>query len=217
MIFRITRRRVIAALVLVAVVAGAFVGGRASVVRSTKVVHTVGAPSRPTTTVEVITPWTVDGTISKNLSVTSATGYCWTGSLAVNDSQAWRCMAGNDIFDPCFAPVAEPEGSPEVACMATPWGGVVRLRLTKALPYALGDSGSGAANPDWAIELANHDRCVVSTGANGELGGIALVYYCQSGASAGSLDTKSEPWTIEYLRKDGDVFQQVDIRLAWAG
>src|SRR5215831_8642310 len=29
-------------------------------------------------------------------------GDCWTESIAVDRPEAWRCAAGNAIYDPCF-------------------------------------------------------------------------------------------------------------------
>jgi hypothetical protein len=31
-------------------------------------------------------------------------GYCWTSSNISTNPAAWRCMSGNYIYDPCFAP-----------------------------------------------------------------------------------------------------------------
>jgi hypothetical protein len=33
----------------------------------------------------------------------TVTGYCWTSSNATDRTDAWRCMTGNYIYDPCFA------------------------------------------------------------------------------------------------------------------
>ena len=44
-------------------------------------------------------------------------GGCWTESIAVTRSGAWRCMVNNGISDPCFA---IPEKRDQLVCGADP-------------------------------------------------------------------------------------------------
>jgi hypothetical protein len=44
-------------------------------------------------------------------------GNCWTNSIAVNRSDAWRCMLGNRIYDPCFEATGQTR---QVICGANP-------------------------------------------------------------------------------------------------
>ena len=60
-------------------------------------------------------------------------GLCWTESIAVTRSGAWRCMVGNGINDPCFTIPAKQD---ELVCGANPalkTDGFV-VKLTKPLP-----------------------------------------------------------------------------------
>jgi hypothetical protein len=59
------------------------------------------------------------------------TGYCWTSSNNSTSSAAWRCMAGNNIYDPCYAPT---HSTHVVYCMTGPGSKkLVAMSLTKPL------------------------------------------------------------------------------------
>jgi hypothetical protein len=197
----------------------AFVVGRQT--SSTSTQSALHLPAQ--TDVKFATPWTSKGTLSSEEKIKShVTGSCWTGSQAVHDSDAWRCTAGNFIYDPCFAPQELPQGfSPvtDVACLYAPWQEVVMMHQTKPLPFASpspADGGNGPS-PDWALQLSTGDRCLGSTGMNAELAGVWLTYSCTSGALAGALNTHTEPWTVEYYRRGSDVLYEVGVSIAWGG
>jgi hypothetical protein len=92
-------------------------------------------------------------------------GSCWTGSLAAQRAGAYRCMAGNSIYDPCFAPVdtdaaACPQGDP-----AANRG--ILLRLTSPLPQppeAWQNPPDPAHPVPWYMELAGDGACGMLTG-----------------------------------------------------
>jgi len=215
------RARGVAILALVIVAVGAFFGGRASVAKTPS--PTAAGSAAPDalvrhTIVEVFAPWRLNGSVSAGVTVVKRlSGSCWTGSIAVDDRQVWRCMSSDGILDPCFAPG---EVNPvELACDPEPWNGhVTLLRLTSALPMAAANpvNSSGPA-VGWAIELSDGDRCFVSTGANADVDGVLLLYYCASGNSAGPLNRQSEPWTVDYYPTGSDVLKPADVRVAWAG
>src|SRR5260370_20647467 len=60
-------------------------------------------------------------------------GSCWTESIAVGRSGAWRCMVGNSISDPCFGIPANPCELVFGANPALKTGGFV-VKLTRPLP-----------------------------------------------------------------------------------
>ncbi len=81
-------------------------------------------------------------------------GSCWTTSIASNRPDAFRCNAGNTIYDPCFRIRASLVGCPTNAVSSRG----VYLTVT-SLP-ANGDHGNGA----WAMELSNARYCTMITG-----------------------------------------------------
>ena len=131
------------------------------------------------------------------------------------DPDVWRCMSGNEILDPCFA-----DGTTVLACDPQPWNGkVTLLRLTRALPVAAANPRDHPGSPPagWAIQLGNGDRCFLGTGANGEVSGVPLVYYCDSGNAAGppghefsAVDSRVPAASLGALRP-------VPVTIAWAG
>jgi hypothetical protein len=116
-------------------------------------------------------------------------GYCWTESIAVSRSGAWRCMIGNSIADPCFS-IAEL--SDAVVCGANPAtsdAGFL-LRLTKPLPPT-----NGVALPPpspWMVVLAigggqvpgpyamppPKTFCSALTGTSPIVDGLAVPFLC---------------------------------------
>lgn len=87
----------------------------------------------------------------------SVAGYCWTDSIAVDRADAFRCMVGDSIYDPCFV-----SGSSRVACpsdLVKDQGTVIKL--TKALPPR--SSGQPTDNA-WAFELQSGALCQIGTG-----------------------------------------------------
>lgn len=83
-------------------------------------------------------------------------GHCWTNSIASRRSDAFRCMVGNEIYDPCFSIDAK-----KVACPTDPVSNSgVRIVLTRPLPEA---NAGGTHNP-WMMQLANGAKCSAGTG-----------------------------------------------------
>ena len=173
------------------------------------------SPSR--TAIDVYVPWGPDGTLSPKVTITThSSGYCWIGSIATTDRAAWRCLSSNSIYDPCIAP-AYAAAAKQVICVDSPWTGAIALQLTQPLPLEAANKATGSGlNANWALELANGQRCVVGTGANSIVGGIPLDYYCGSGGFAGGLVTSEQPWTVEYLPPGADTLRSVPIAAAWA-
>lgn len=178
------------------------------------------APSSTQTMVRVFVPWRPNGSLSSGISVVKrVSGSCWTGSIAVDEQNAWRCVASNEILDPCFAPKFS-ANVVDLACDPAPWNGkVVLLRLTKVLPLSEANPVNSTVSTarSWAIELVNDDKCFLGTGANAAIDDVQMVYYCASGSAAGPLDVGHEPWTVEYEKQGTDFLQPMDVSVAWSG
>jgi hypothetical protein len=155
-------------------------------------------------------------------------GTCWTPSIAVMRPDAWRCMVGNEIFDPCF----EIEGAEGVLCGADPAEGKpgFRLNLTEPLPGAESQTNSPPAphNGGWLVQLEDGTLCSPVTGASGLLDGKIITYYCKSRQKGvevsllGDLDASSPLWTAEKatysLQSSGPKLlrsQRVPVKTVW--
>jgi hypothetical protein len=144
----------------------------------------------------LFSPWTFDG-LRHNLSVSEhVSGSCWENSLSSNRPDAWRCMAGNMIHDPCFS------GSPRadtVACIDGPFShSVVLMTLAKALGTSSGTPGF--TGKPWALKLSNGSKCSFASGATGVIAGMRLNYYCDNKSWVlGEPDRSSPVWTVLYV------------------
>lgn len=112
------------------------------------------APSPVSTRVTVFIPSTFT-------PIQVETGYCWVGSIASDRADAFRCMSGNAIHDPCFAFGL----GTAVACPVDPQAGrMVLMVLTKPLPTGKDANRPGLAPTPWWGLLAGGGFCGVATG-----------------------------------------------------
>src|SRR5271167_1789426 len=124
-------------------------------------------------------------------------GSCFSGSDTSVRSDAWRCLVGNSLLDPCFS---SPHVPGLVICPnADPRSGV-EIRLTRPLPRSFANHGvPSAANQPWALELFNGAHCALSSGASSVVGGTRLNYFCPGHTESGLWGyprRTTEPWTI---------------------
>jgi hypothetical protein len=133
---------------------------------------------------------------------TGREGYCWVGSIAdPYRADAWRCMEGNAIYDPCFSLPDQKT----VVCGANPATGThgFKLNLTKPLP-------ENEAHPEpsdhpwpWLIKLDDGTTCMRFTGTAPFIDGQAGHYGCTSKTKGqdlllmGDLDSANPLWTAK--------------------
>lgn len=101
-------------------------------------------------------------------------GACWTTSIAAPRDHAWRCAAGNEIFDPCFV------FGPAVVCGANPAMAKPGFRLVLQEPLPPSPAVSADPGTGWLIQLADGRICNRATGARGMVKGRMTTYYCTS-------------------------------------
>lgn len=168
------------------------------------------APSTPAAgapVVRVYDPFGADGTPAVAVS-SRAQGSCWTSSIAAPSARTWRCLAGNEILDPCFADPADPA---HAVCVADPWSPGRLLTLTKPLPRP---APLTIVRP-WALELANGARCVAVTGTVPAVDGVNLDYSCGAATAAGSGGASAgAPTTVAYGPRTGPL-TRVGVTTVW--
>ncbi len=166
------------------------------------------APAAPSTKVVLFAPFGSGG-LHAGYKVTSKVhGACWTGSIASQRPDAWRCMVANSIYDPCFSNAA----LTTVACSNDPFSkSIVLIALDKPIPTHERNTGKPSA---WALLLSNGARCFLATGATGEVGGLRLNYECSTnGWVLGAPDPSKRPWQALYSAKtDGTHASRVSVR-----
>ncbi|MDT4946453.1 MAG: hypothetical protein QOH14_3186 [Pseudonocardiales bacterium] len=166
--------------------------------------------------VKAFTPFAATGTLAVPVA-DQLSGYCWTGSIAVPKAGTYRCLVGNAIYDPCFAPPNQPSSS-TVACVPDPWSAAHLVTLTKALPTS---KPLASRTSPWALELANHVRCVAGTGTVPVVDGVSLSYVCGSGMAAGlvagPVAQNGSHLTVKYGSPAGTTLAVVAVTTAWRG
>jgi hypothetical protein len=101
-------------------------------------------------------------------------GNCWTESIALERADAWRCMVGNYIFDPCFS--ATPHAT-SVICNAYPTH-PVGMRVTLASPLPA-HSAPHSTRP-WSFVLGDGSYCAALTGTIDLYQGLPMDYGCSN-------------------------------------
>ena len=102
-------------------------------------------------------------------------GDCWTESAAVDRAEAWRCVADNEIYDPCFA-VAELKEA--VVCGADPARNLPGFVLTLTKPLPTRSMPHLAAPLPWMLKLADGSVCELITGTSAQVDGRDVPYEC---------------------------------------
>jgi hypothetical protein len=121
-------------------------------------------------------------------------GYCYIGSLAAARDDAWRCISGNGLYDPCFS---SHKAKGIVLCVFAPWQrSGVEIKLTKRLPKPYAGKPSTSGLP-WGIETTAGLKCLFATGGTAAIGHDRANYDCTNNQWLwGSPSRKSQPWTI---------------------
>lgn len=147
----------------------------------------------PTNVINFISPET--------LPTEKKSGYCWVNSIAQPYRQdAWRCMVGNEIYDPCF----ETADKSVVFCQMNPLDSESFLiKLTKPLPEP-DVPDTVQTNWAWFLELEDGTYCSPFTGTRPFFGNppnVLVAYYgCKS-------DDKNEQIVLmDDLTIDGTVW-----------
>jgi hypothetical protein len=145
-----------------------------------------------------------------------ASGSCFTSSLALTRTDAWRCMSGNLIFDPCFS---TPGNSSAVICVRNPLDSstFVTLNLTQPLPSP---ASAPAQIQPWFLQLADGTTCNFFTGATGAVNGQRINYGCSDGRAIVGYPQQGTIWTANevMLAPRSLTVQtsvQVEIATAW--
>ncbi len=123
-------------------------------------------------------------------------GNCFVSSLAATRADAFRCMAGNEIMDPCFTVL---ENSSAVICVRNPLdpSTFVQMNLTKPLPPA---EPVPAEKHPWFLQLADDTACNFFTGATAPVNGERINYGCSDGLVIVGNPTTGTVQTVQEVR-----------------
>ncbi|HEY2657634.1 MAG TPA: hypothetical protein VGI55_17755 [Solirubrobacteraceae bacterium] len=152
------------------------------------------AASRMRTTATIFRAFNSAGV--PTIQVQSKSGRCFAPSATSDRNDAWRCLVGNFILDPCFSS-AKAHGV--VICPDRQLNGGIMIRLTRALPGPANRGSPSPATVPWNVQLANGQHCLLSSGASTAIHGVRLNYFCDPGTRYGLWgfpDRRAQPWTI---------------------
>jgi hypothetical protein len=161
------------------------------------------ASDRPTRVILYTVTDPISGKLRPGYSVAKkAQGSCWSGSIGSSRPDAWRCMTGNIIIDPCFAPTMDthivycPDSLAPKHLLA--------LVLTKRLPLDHANQGSATASGrPTSLTLAGGATCSYVSGATGVVGGMRINYGCTDGRMLlGDVDRSAPRWRIYAMRRN---------------
>lgn len=177
----------------------------------------------PTATVTAnAAPVSADGLPKPGLVITdggTAQG-CEAGSDVA--PQAYRCFAGNDVYDPCWLDNAD-AAQASVLCQAEPWE-ATSVRLTVAaggLPAFLGPPQQADPKFPWGVRLTDGEDCIALEGTHSSDGGKVVDYACGADGRHVLLrpvDQSSPLWTYQSAYVDGIGYQPgpaEDVATAW--
>jgi len=170
---------------------------------------TVAAPAGAATTVTRFDAWTGAGepTVKRYYH---GSGECTQASAVSSRADAWRCVSGNIVLDPCFLSPTDDE----VLCVASPWACRGHLPTTAIEPDSHGSSPAPAA---WALRVGRR-RCTYIPGPLPRVGGPT--YRCSGGRGRAYLfgaPKRGKPtWTIGIAKnRRGRNIRRARVRAAW--
>jgi len=174
-------------------------------------------PPARSTAVRIFLPFAPDGRLRAGLAVAKRLpGACFAASLATQGRpDAWRCMSGNAIFDPCFE--GHTGGGEVLACVTSPWSShVAMLTPTRDLPRGQANKGALLDALPWAVELTDGTRCGFLTGATAGAAGLRVNYGC-GGAMylLGPVDRAGPRWRVFADSGSRLAAERVEIAVAW--
>jgi hypothetical protein len=175
------------------------------------------ARARPRTRIIQISPVTAAGTAAAGFRTTSRAprAQCEPGSEAIG--QAYRCAAGNALYDPCWP---EKAAVPAVLCLADPWSRT-DAELTVSAGLAAVPAAAAPAGEPWGLQVAGGQRCVLLQGAHSEFGGQVLDYSCGPALYLlRGLNRSGPTWTARsVIDKSGHMLAgpEEKIAVAWYG
>lgn len=149
-------------------------GTNASVPKTTSTPATrVTTPAATVT--KIFDPTNASGNLSVSATAT-VKGNCWTTSIVAERPDAYRCMVGNDIYDPCFG-VSQTQA---LCPSGGPWTNR-GLLLDSPPPSGQLNRDEGTSGAPWALQLSDGINCVEDSGATEVIAGQPLRYGCSRG------------------------------------
>ena len=166
--------------------------------------------AQPTAT-QIYSPANASGGLAVS-APRSANGSCFGTSNVTTRTDAYRCMAGNEIYDPCFF-----VNQTQVLCPNDgPWTNRGLLLNVSTLPSAPSSQGQGTGGQPWAVQLAGGTNCLSISGATNLIAGQRLGYQCSGGVGLyGNVQRSGSAWMIYVGTPHSATLALRPIAIAW--
>jgi hypothetical protein len=175
------------------------------------------SPGAPDATQQVIfQPWSLDaaGAVSQDIHIASRlSGKCWIHSYLSGRSDAYRCVAGNLVLDPCISNPYEGRASRQVICPSPSTTSVALISLTESLPRSF-KASDGPLTP-WLLILADGEKCFEFAAAAPSTAGLVEDYSCGVDSLYGRVNRTDRLWTIFEQRPGASSMELVSITEAY--
>ena len=153
------------------------------------------------TSLHLYAPFGGSGLVEDVRVARTAHGFCRTVSPADIRANAYRCVVGDVLQDPCFANEIALENF--VVCpLPHPGSPVLKLVLRQKLPQIPPGRDPMRYRP-WAVKLANGTWCTVVTRATRRVAELRVAYRCTGGGVLlGTLRRTTATWSSAYARSN---------------
>lgn len=155
------------------------------------------------------------GELQQRLFGGSVQGRCPSSSAdAPQNGNAYRCFAGDIVYDPCFW---RGYGHTSVVCVEVPWEfQVVLVKVPGPLPHEE-QADVDLSEAAWALELRNGANCTYRGGmSGGSVAGIRINYICDdAGVVIGQPNRQSQPWVSYYSPPSTSRVEEVEVDTVW--
>jgi serine/threonine protein kinase len=189
--------------------------GSGNTVTTTSTTTPTTHPTTPTpqpTAVKIFNPVNTSGGLAVSVTTTQR-GNCWTSSETAAREDAFRCMSGNNIMDPCF----RTQDGQALCPVNGPWSNSgILLTHAGPAPGLIPNKDQGTRGPPWAIQLADGTNCLEISGATSVIAGQRLGYACPGGVGLyGNPQRANSAWKIYVGTTHSATLAVKPIAVAW--
>lgn len=140
-------------------------------------------------------------------------GECFQQSRRLVRENAWRCIANDQVYDPCF--VNENSAFNQVVCPQSPWDGqALKIKLPAPLDSTANKPLDMSKAYPWAIELTSGERCL-AVDEESKIDGQPVHYHCNGeGLLFGHLQRCKAMWSMLRRQASGEI-DTAELARAW--
>lgn len=143
-------------------------------------------------------------------------GLCFEQSQRIKREDAWRCQAGNALYDPCFINVYASQK--QAFCVMNPWQPkTIELSLKQDLDLKEQTYLDVSKAYPWGIELAKGQKCLaLDEDGRRFFDNLPIRYQCNDkSVLIGSMQRCKKPWSMLQVAQGKKQAKTALIKKAW--